>query len=325
MMRKTMAGVGLALMGGWLFTAWQADVIARAYPPVGAFVDIGGGKRIHYTERRPSGAPRATIVLLHGASGNQADVMVPLGDRLAALGFRVVAPDRPGHGWSDRPDGAADASPARQAQILRRALEAIGVSHAIVLGHSWAGALSANFALDQADFTDGLVLVAPVLYPWEGGIAWYYDPVATPWLGALFTHYLTMPIGLLSLKAGVAQVFAPEAAPADFAERTGVYLVLRPSEFVANAQDVYHLHDFVTAQGPRMRTLAVPTAIVVGDGDTVVNPQVQSAQAARDISGATLTLLHGVGHSPHWTRTESVVDAVLGVADRVAVRRAAAQ
>lgn len=315
-------GLAAAVTGGWLFTRWQAGTIARTYPPLGSFVDLGDGNQIHYTERRPDAEPRATIVLLHGASGNQADVMLPLGDRLAALGFRVLAPDRPGHGWSQRPDGADGASPAHQAQILRRALETIGVEHAIVLGHSWSGALAVNFGLDHADFTDGLVLLAPVLYPWAGGIAWYYNSVARPWLGPAFTRYVTMPLGLMSLKSAVAQVFAPQAPPPGFAELTGVYLVLRPSEFTANAQDVYHLRDFVTGQAPRMRELSVPTAIVTGDSDTVVNPQLHSVEAAKDIPGVALTVLQDVGHSPHWADPESVVAAIVDVAERTTARRA---
>ena len=315
-------GVAAAVTGGWLFTRWQAGSIARTYPPLGNFIDLGDGNRIHYTERLPDAGPRATVVLLHGASGNQADVMLPLGDRLAALGFRVLAPDRPGHGWSQRPDGASGASPAHQARILRQALKTIGVEHAIVLGHSWSGALAVNFGLDHADFTDGMVLLAPVLYPWAGGIAWYYNSVARPWLGPAFARYVTMPLGLMTLKTAVAQVFAPQTPPPGFAEQTGVYLVLRPAEFTANAQDVYHLRDFVGGQAPRMRELSVPTAIVTGDGDTVVNPQLHSVEAAKDIPGAALTMLEGVGHSPHWADPESVVTAILDVADRSTSRRA---
>lgn len=317
MIRSLLAVLACAIAVAWLFTWWQAAAIARSYPPAGQFVDVGGGARVHYTERRPAGPPRGTIVLLHGASGNQADVMLPLGDRLSGLGFRVIAPDRPGHGWSDRPDGADDASPARQSDILLRAFERLGVSHAIVVGHSWSGALAAAFALDHPGFTDGLVLLSPVLYPWTTGIAWYYGPVTAPWFGPIFTHGAVLPLALMSLDAGVAEVFAPQAPPPDFARRTGLYLLLRPAEFTANAQDVGGLLGFVSRQGPRMKDITQPTAIVTGDGDRVVSPQIHSERAARDIRGASLKVLHGVGHSPHWADPDSVVAAILDVADRV--------
>ena len=317
MTRWAVVVVAALLVAGWTFTGWQAGQIGRRYPATGAFVTLDDGARIHYSERRPAGPARATVLLLHGASGNQADVMLPLGDRLAALGFRVIAPDRPGHGWSDRPDGAADAWPPRQAELLRDAVGKLGVDRAIVVGHSWSGALAADFALDQPDFTQGLVLLAPVLYPWSTGIAWYYGPATDPWFGPVFTHELTLPLGLLALGAGVGEVFAPQAPPPDFAERTGVYLVLRPAEFTANAQDVAGLHAFVTEQAPRLRSITIPTAILAGDGDRIVSPSIHAARAARDIAGSVLTMLPGVGHSPHWAATDQVVSAIVGVADRI--------
>ncbi|HEX4769023.1 MAG TPA: alpha/beta hydrolase [Lichenihabitans sp.] len=318
MIRIVFAGIAVLIVVGGMFTWREARAIGRAYPPVGAFVALPGGARLHYTERLPRGEVGETVLLLHGASGNQADVMLPLGDRLAAKGFRVLAVDRPGHGWSDRPDGEADASPARQAELILAALRQIGVDRAIVVGHSWSGALAADLALDHRDFTRGLVLLSPVLYPWPSGVAWYNHVATWPWIGPLFTHLLTMPVGLLSIQGGVAEVFAPQAAPSDYAARTGVYLVLRPAEFTANAQDVLHLHDFVAAQGPRMPTIAVPTAIVVGDGDTVVSPDIHSRHAARDIPGATLVMLPGIGHSPHWADPDRVVEVIADVARKVA-------
>ena len=312
-----LVGVAVLSICGWAYTDWQTGVLERRYPPEGHFVDVGQGARLHYTERKPVGVARAVVLLLHGASGNQADVMLPLGDRLAAAGFRVLAFDRPGHGWSDRPDGHGDASPARQAVLIRRGLDRLGVGHAIVLGHSWSGALAADFALDHADLTQGLVLVSPVLYPWSGGVAWYYGPAVSTWFGPLFTHVLTLPIGQVLMPAGVAEVFAPQPAPQGFVDKTGVSLVLRPAEFEDNADDVGQLHDFVTLQGPRMPGIAVPTAIVAGSGDRIVSPSIHAEHAARDIAGSTLTVLPGRGHSPHWTDPDVVVAAVESVAVRM--------
>jgi pimeloyl-ACP methyl ester carboxylesterase len=241
---------------------------------------------------------------------------------LAELGFRVIAVDRPGQGWSDRPDGEADAEPARQAKLIRGALSAIGIDHAIVLGHSLGGAVAAAFALDEADFTDGLVLLGPVLYPWSTGLAWYYGPAASESLGPVFTRLVTLPAGLLLAPAAIQEVFAPQAAPPDYAARTGLALVFRPAAFMANAQDVARLLDAVTRQAPRMPQITAPVAIVTGEADRVVDPWIHSVHAVRDIRGARLTLLPDVGHSPHWTARDSVLAAVLDVAARLRSRAA---
>ena len=303
---------------GFAYTHWRAARIAADFPPRGRFeASIGG--RLHYVERPAVGTLRATVLLLHGASGNQADVMGPLGDRLAALGFRVIAIDRPGHGWSERPGGRADASPARQAALIRAALARLGITQAIVVGHSWSGALAANFALDHADFTQGLVLLAPVTHPWPGGVTWYYTPASTPGLDQLFTRLLTLPAGERSLDAGVRSVFAPHPPPPHYARATGLALVLRPAEFMANAQDVAGLKAFVTAQAPRLSGIRAPTVIVTGDKDGVVLTRIHSYGSARDIPGAVLVVLPGVGHSPHHSAPDAVADAIEGVAKRAGV------
>ena len=319
---KIPIGLAVAVLllaaGGWLYTFWQTGVIERRFPPRGRLVAVGPGARLHYTERVPAGPARGTVVLLHGASGNQADLMVPLGDRLAALGFRVLAFDRPGHGWSDRPGGEEpDSSPARQADLIAAGLKRLDVSDAIMVGHSWSGALAAVFALDHRDVTGGIVLLSPVLYPWPTGIEWYYGPAASRWLGPAFTHILTMPFGQLLMPAGIASVFTPQAPPPDFAALTGVALVLRPAEFENNATDVFHLHAFVTGLGPRLPGIAVPVAIVAGDSDGIVPASFHAERLVRELPGTTIALLPGRGHSPQWSDPAVVVDAIAAVAERM--------
>lgn len=297
-------------------TFWKTRQIEARYPPRGAFAGKPGA-RIHFIDLPAIGALRGVVLAIHGASGTAADMNFALGPRLAARGFRVIAVDRPGQGWSDRPDGAADASPARQAQLICAAMDGIGVREAIVLGHSLGGAVAINFALDQRDFTAGLVLVSPVSHPWPGGVAWYYNVAATPVLGEMFARLIALPVGLSRLKDGVAAVFAPQPTPAGYASATGVALALRPEAFIANAQDVAGLHAFVTLQAPRMTAIAAPTAIVTGDSDGVVLKRIHSDGSARAIPGATLTVLPGVGHAPHNSDPDAVVKAVEEVAARI--------
>lgn len=304
------------------FTRWQALRLERRFPPGGRFVSMSGG-RLHLTERQPRGAARANVLLLHGASGNQADVILPLGERLAALGFRVIAVDRPGHGWSDRLGPRSD-SPAHQARLIRAALEREGVREAIVLGHSWAGALAQTFALDHADFTQGLVLLAPVTHPWPGGVAWYYTPASTPLVGWLFANLVALPTGLVVLRRVLASIFAPQPAPRDYPDATGVALVLRPRAFQANARDVAGLKAFVAAQSLRLSEIVAPTAIVAGDSDAIVLTALHSRASAKAIRDARLTILPGIGHSPHHAAPDAVVAAILDVAARRAAQPRAA-
>lgn len=286
------------------FSFFAARRIERLWPPRGERIAVGG-KHVHLMRREPQGAPRGDVVLIHGASGNCRDMILPLGELLAARGFRVVAVDRPGHGYSDKLADDAS-SPADQARILRAALEKAGVARALVVGHSWAGSIAVNFLLDHADFCEAALLVAPVTHPWPGGVRWYYKLAATPVVGWPFAHLVVPPLGLLLMKPSIAGVFAPTPAPPNYAERIGAALALRPEVFRCNARDVAHLRAFLEEQAPRMGAIARPVAIVSGDRDGVVLTERHSYGSARDIPGATLTMLKGVGHSPHWADAPTV-------------------
>jgi pimeloyl-ACP methyl ester carboxylesterase len=67
---------------------------------------------------------------------------------------------------------------------------------------------------------------------------------------------------------------------------------------------------------PRYGSLTLPVEIVHGDADTVVPLAIHSALLVDQIPGAVLTVLPGVGHMPHHSAPQAVLDAI----DRAAVR-----
>ncbi len=295
-----------------LFTFVMVRRVEAAHPPRGEFASLAGG-RMHFTQILPPGEPRGVALLVHGASGNESDLALPLGQRLASRGFRVLAVDRPGHGWSDR---LGAETPALQAARIIDLLDSIGVREVIVVGHSLGGVTAASLVLSFPERIRGLVLVAPVTHPWPGGVALYYNVASAPVVGPLFCALFAMPLGLLTMEGALKSVFAPGSPPPDYARRTGLARVLRPKNFAANARDVAGTFAFVTPQAARMKEIAAPTAIVTGDRDSIVFAHIHSLGSARDIAGATLTFLPGVGHSPHWADPDAVVAAIESVAER---------
>src|SRR3954469_19056736 len=129
----------LLALAGAVFTYGYGWLIERRYPPTGRFIEVED-HRLHYRDAGPGGAPRGTIVLLHGASSNLVESMLGLGSHLARR-YRVIAFDRPGHGWSERKGGLGAAEPARQAALMAQALRKLGVRKAVVVGHSWSGTI----------------------------------------------------------------------------------------------------------------------------------------------------------------------------------------
>jgi len=307
--RVAFGGLALILGAGAVFTDLMTRRIEARYPPAGQFLNISGG-RLHYVEAGPPAAePLGTIVFLHGASSNQADAMLAIGRQLAER-YRVIAMDRPGHGWSDRLGGAEVSQPARQAALVAEALRKLKVEKAVIVGHSWAGAVVPNLALDHPDVIGGMVLLAPVTHPWPGaGISWYYRP-ATSILGWLFARTVAPPVGAIFTDVTIETVFAPQAPPTGYAEAASVPLVLRPASFEANAQDVTGLHAAVTAQSPRYRNIQIPAVVIAGDADRIVWTDIHARAFAREVPQTKLIVLAGVGHMPHHARKDLVIDEI---------------
>ena len=292
-------------------TAVGAVLIERRYPPAGRFVDVVGG-RLHVLELGPQdgGVP---IVLLHGASGNLHDMRLGLGERLAR-NHRVILIDRPGHGWSERPGGDEDAAASRQAALVAQALDALGIKRAIVVGHSFAGAVVTAFALAFPERVAGLVLLAPVTHPWPGGIVWFYSLGSMPVIGPIFARTIVLPSSFALLDTFARTVFAPQPMPEDYAHRSALALLLRPSAFLANARDVGRLKESVTRQSPRYAEIKAPVVIVTGDRDTIVSPDIHSRALAATLPQAKLFVLPGVGHAVQ----HAAADLIIAETERLA-------
>jgi pimeloyl-ACP methyl ester carboxylesterase len=307
--------LAFAALGFYVFSLLKSRAIDARYPPVGDIVAVEGGA-IHVVEVAPTGAHCGDVVLLHGASGNHADLLAPLGERLSALGFRVFAIDRPGLGWSPRPTRVDFISAPGQRSLIQAALEKRGVRGAIIVGHSLGGMVALNFALDAPEFVRGLVLISPTSHPWPGGVDRIYHVAAAPLTGWLLRNLIVVPVGLMVMRKGVAGVFLPNKPPADYIETTKAPLILKPARYFANAEYVVALKRSIIAQVKRYGAIVAPTAIVAGDSDTVVYTHIHSIGCARDIAGATLNILKGVGHSPHHVAPDAVIAAIVSVDER---------
>lgn len=329
-------GFGILAAGLLAIVAWLIGAAALAtliidlrvgsrFPPQGPFVAVEGG-RLATIEAGPNPSPRGTVVLLHGASANASDPMEGVGRTLAAQGFRVIAFDRPGFGWSDRLGGPDMATPAGQGRAIAQALERLGIEPAIVLGHSWSGALATAIALDHPERVSGLVLVSPVAlpFPQQYALPWYWDIALKPPVLHLLTRTIAAPLGLYYLPRVGGTVFRPQDAPADYIERSRAALVLRPGTMRANIQDLVALPDALAVQSPRYGTIAAPTVIVAGDADPVVLTDRQAKPLASLIPDARLVVLPGIGHMVQIVAADSLAAEVAALADRITQRRRSA-
>lgn len=278
---------------------------ARAAPDERRAVPVRGGN-LSVVTLAPRGAPSGrTLLLLHGASGNLKDLEESIGRRLAEH-HRVVLVDRPGHGRSDRLGGREMSSPARQADAISEALDVMGVGRVVVVGHSWSGSLATNLALDHPSHVAGLVLLSPATHPYPGGASWYNNAAATPVIGPLFAALIS-PLASFAFEKGVASTFEPHKPPPNYIERTDAKLLLRPSEFSNNAEDLVDLKPFLIKQSPRYGAITVPTTIITADKDTIVGPEIHARPLHRQIKGSKLVVIKDGSHMTHWTATDRVL------------------
>ncbi|MEK1948180.1 MAG: alpha/beta hydrolase [Ensifer adhaerens] len=295
-------------LAGIAYSQRSARNISARFPNTGELIDIGGFRMNSVHLPATSEADLVPLVFIHGASGNLLDQMHAFAPAFEGRAEMLFV-DRPGHGYSER-GGRANDRPDGQADAIAKLMDMRGMPRAIIVGHSFGGAIAASFALRHPERTTGLILLAPATHPWPGGIDWYYRLTALPYVGWLFAHTLAAPIGLRRIDSGTRSVFSPNPRPADYIDKTAPHLVLRPLAFRNNAVDVANLHAYVTEVAPRYQEIAAPTIIVSGDSDDIVLADIHSRSLARDIAGSELLWIGNLGHKPDYVVTDVIVAAV---------------
>jgi pimeloyl-ACP methyl ester carboxylesterase len=139
-------------------------------------------------------------------------------------------------------------------------------------------------------------MLAPVAYPWPGGVGWYNEVVATPVIGRLLAYTITLPLGYFLVGPGARNVFLPQTVPENFIGDSATPLLLRPREFLANVRDLVTLKAAVREQAPHYAAIKVPTVVISGDVDKTVSTSIHSRPFAAAVPDAKLIVLPGVGH-----------------------------
>lgn len=251
------------------------------------------------------------LVLVHGMLMTLEDMRLGPMDALGRH-FRVIAVDRPGHGASGRVR-LTDASPWRQAAILRGALRAIGVDRPILVGHSFGGALALCYAMQFPDAVEAVVALAPICFPEPRLEHLLFGPRALPGAGELLAGALgaTTDAGLMPLLWRA--MFLPQAMPPRVAAEFPFAWARRPEGMIANGEDAAALWTSLTRSAMSYAACRVPVRILGGGADIVVNNLLHGQGAAALMPKATFELLPGLGHMLHHGAIDAVVAAARGL------------
>lgn len=290
-----------------------AKNIKQTFPPLGTFKTINGAK-LHYVDTgEVNDKTKPAIIFIHGAGGNLQDPMpiyrAPLEDK-----FRVIFLDRPGQGYSESFEGSNDV--AIQTSSIAKLMDELAIEKAIVVGHSFGGALASAFGVLYPEKTAGLVLLAPVTHPWHTGVDWHYDLGNTPILGWLFSHTLAPVAGHYIYPNAIKRLFLPNQMPQDYKETSATKLALVPANFHANAKDVARVNRHVEKFQHRYHEIVAPTHIYHGDKDDIVSLEIHSINGlSKDIKHSKLFVLGDVGHKPDYVASGQIINSIIEIAN----------
>jgi pimeloyl-ACP methyl ester carboxylesterase len=293
-----LAAAGLA--ASFLYVRAKAREAEQEHPPAGQFVEVDG-VRLHYIEKG-SGPP---LVMLHGNGilANDFDASGLLDE--AAQRYRVIAFDRPGYGYSERPRTTIW-TPAAQARLIHKALQQLGVEQPIVLGHSWGTLVTLSMALDFPEDIRGIVLLSGYYYPSLRLDAPMSSPPAIPIIGDLLRYTLAPLIGRLIWPALVKRIFSPAKIPDNFRELP-VWMMLRPSQLRASAAESALMVPSALMLSRRYTELKMPVMIVAGNEDKVASSGHNAGRLHDALPQSSLRLAPKQGHMLHYADPDDIV------------------
>ncbi len=275
----------LALLG--LTTACQAAPIPadQRYPagtPFRAQYRTIDGTRLRIIDSG-NGTP---VVLIHGIGASLYAWRYTL-PPLVGAGYRVVTFDNRGFGFSGKPPHGYSTSD--YARLVVALLDSLGISSAVLVGHSMGGVIAAETALRHPDRVRGLVLIDAAGY----GVSWpgVLKIARWPFVGAIATSFRGRWISGRILRSTYAVPDKVTEADVD-----QYYAPVPDPDFGRALRGVLREFRFDGLAGGRVATLQTSTLIVWGEGDRWI-PMRTGSRFARELPRNAFVVLPHTGHA----------------------------
>lgn len=278
--------------------------------PVGQFIQIGDD-RIHYLDTgNPNGPP---LVFVHGLGGNLLNFIDTLVPRLEDE-FRIIALDRAGSAFSERPDDGDGALPDHADNIVGL-MDHLGIERATIVGHSLGGAVALQTAVSHPERVTALALISPLTHAVENiSPALQALLIPSPKRRRFLADTIAVPMSKKRRDQTLAFIFGPQQPPADFATANGGLVAYFPSHFYACSTDVAELVDHLPRLQERYDDIAAPVGIIYGTRDRVINYREQGERFKERRPETELVLLDGIGHMPYFAEPDRVADFIRDMA-----------
>ena len=262
-----------------------------------------GGLRWHV--QRMGAGPKMLLVHGTGASTHSWRALAPM----LATRFDILAPDLPGHGFSDKLRSGVPSLPA-MSKALHQLLDALDFQPEIVVGHSAGAAILTRMCLDGLIAPRLLVSLNGAFLPFEGLAGHLFPPMArllflNPIAPRLFA-WSADKAAVSRLLRGMGSVIEPAGIDQYvrlFGNKThveGVLAMLANWDLVPLQRDL-----------PKLKT---PLALIAAAQDRAVPPETARQIQAR-LPGARIERLRGLGHLAHEENPTLVAELIGRLAD----------
>lgn len=304
----------LMALGYMVYSLRHAKRAEKMVPPRGAFTTISSG-RLHYLDCGEG----PTILMIHGLAGNLGHFDCGIIDDLAK-NFRVVAIDRPGSGYSDRPDDHA-ANVRAQARLVSEVIDRLELDTPLVVGHSLGGAIALALALEKPELVRGLALLSPLSLPVNEQADVFSElDIKSDVIRKLTAWTTAVPHMRRHPEPVRQQIFGPDEIPPEFGQRGGGYLALRPRAFFNASRDFRALEEDLPGMAREYAKLAVPVRVLFGRDDRILNPEHHGELLVRRYPQIGLKMIDG-GHMIPVTHPEECVTFIRKAAEAMKDRK----
>jgi pimeloyl-ACP methyl ester carboxylesterase len=245
------------------------------------------------------------VLLLHGLGGTKITwlpLLAPLSER-----HRLIVPDLPGHGASDKP--RAEYSPRFYARALRQLLDRMDVERAVVMGNSLGGRIALELALRSPDRVAALAVLDPSVpgFRWRhlmgftrifpSGMGAIPFPVRERWMQAmirrLFADPSQMPSSAYSAAAGeFIRIYRDPRARMAFLSSLRHIVTERPEPFYRS-----------------LKRIKQPTLVLFGERDRLVSPRL-GVRLSQNLRNSQFVVLPDIGHVPQFEATLQTLEVL---------------
>ena len=233
------------------------------------------------------------VLLLHGLAASLLTWYCNI-DELADAGYRVIAPDLPGFGDSDKP-GHLDYSPESAADFVYDFSQELGLDRFSLVGSSAGGLIAGLFALEYPQMVEKMVLVG------SGGfgrkVSWFLRVMSIPIVGDLiYQPWLNNKMGatkyLFHRPPAILNELLPEMDRLKLlpGARAAMLRSMRTSINLRGLRDQAYILE-------RLKDSPVPLMTVWGAEDIII-PVSHAEAVRRELPRSVVRIIPECGHWP---------------------------